>query len=75
MSSAAIRAIIFDIGRVLVRIDLRRAQLGLAQGLSLTPEELWSAIEKDPRWRDWQEGRISPHGWHLHLLPRMLRYG
>ena len=71
MSSAAIRAIIFDIGRVLVRIDLRRAQLGLAQGLSLTPEELWSAIEKDPRWRDWQEGRISPHDWHLHLSQRL----
>jgi len=70
MSSAAIRAIIFDIGRVLVRIDLRRAQLGLAQGLSLTPEELWAAIEKDPRWPDWQEGRISPHDWHLHLCQR-----
>jgi putative hydrolase of the HAD superfamily len=66
-----LRAIIFDIGRVLVRIDLRRAQLGLAQGLSLTPEELWSAIEKDPRWRDWQEGRISPHDWHLHLCQRL----
>jgi len=71
MPAAAIRAIIFDIGRVLVRIDLRRAQLGLAQGLSLTPEELWSAIEKDPRWRDWQEGRISPHDWHLHLSQRL----
>ena len=66
-----LRAIIFDIGRVLVRIDLRRAQLSLAQGLSLTPEELWSAIEKDPRWRDWQEGRISPHDWHLHLSQRL----
>jgi putative hydrolase of the HAD superfamily len=71
MSSASIRAIIFDIGRVLVRIDLRRAQVGLAQGLSLTPEELWSAIEKDPRWPDWQEGRISPHDWHLRLCQRL----
>ena len=66
-----LRAIIFDIGRVLVRIDLRRAQIGLAQGLSLTPEELWSAIEKDPRWPDWQEGRISPHDWHLRLCQRL----
>lgn len=69
--AAKLRAIIFDIGRVLVRIDLRRAQLGLAQGLSLTPEELWSAIEKDPRWPDWQEGRISPYDWHLHLCQRL----
>jgi len=66
-----LRAIIFDIGRVLVRIDLRRVQAGLAQGLSLTPKELWSAIGKDPRWTDWQEGRISPHDWHLHLCQRL----
>ena len=65
------RAIIFDIGRVLVRVDLHRAQAGLAQGLSLTPEELWSAIGKDPRWTDWQEGRISPRDWHLHLCQRL----
>lgn len=66
-----LRAIIFDIGRVLVRIDIRRVQSGLAQGLSLTPEELWSAIEKDPRWHDWQNGRIAPHDWHLHLCQRL----
>jgi HAD superfamily hydrolase (TIGR01509 family) len=66
-----IRAIIFDIGRVLVRIDIRRVQLGLAKGLSLTPEELWSAIEKDPNWRDWQEGRMSARDWHLHLSKRL----
>ena len=46
--SRKFRAIIFDIGRVLVSVDIRKAQLGLTQGLSLTPEELWSAIEKDP---------------------------
>ena len=28
------------------------------------------AIEKDPRWPDWQEGRISPRDWHLHLGKR-----
>jgi len=69
--AAKLRAIIFDIGRVLVRIDLRRAQVGLSQGISLSPEELWSAIDKDPRWPDWQEGRISPHDWHLHLCQRL----
>lgn len=66
-----VRAIIFDIGRVLVRVDIRRAQAGLAQGLSLSPEELWSAIEKDPRWPDWQEGRMSPRNWHLNLCQRL----
>ena len=65
-----IRAIIFDIGRVLIRVDIRRVQQALAEGLSLTPSELWSAIEKDPHWRDWQEGRMSPRDWHLNLAKR-----
>ena len=72
MSSAAkIRAIIFDIGRVLVRVDIAEAKTGLANGLPLSPEELWSAIENDPRWRDWQEGRLSPRDWHLNLSQRL----
>jgi HAD superfamily hydrolase (TIGR01509 family) len=71
MPSSTVRAIIFDIGRVLVRVDVRQAQLGLTKGLSLTPEELWSAIEKDPRWTDWQEGRISARDWHLNLCKRL----
>jgi glucose-1-phosphatase len=66
-----IRGIIFDIGRVLVQVDIRRAQEGLAQGLPLTPDELWSAIEKDPRWNDWQNGRISARDWHRNLSARL----
>jgi len=69
--NAKFRAIIFDIGRVLIRVDVSRAMDGLASGLSLTPQEAWSAIEKDPRWLDWQEGRISPRDWHLHLSKRL----
>ncbi|HET7106277.1 MAG TPA: HAD-IA family hydrolase [Candidatus Acidoferrum sp.] len=65
-----LRAVIFDIGRVLIRVDIQRVKSSLAQGLPFTPEELWSAIEKDPRWPDWQEGRMSPHDWHLHLSKR-----
>jgi len=65
------RAIIFDIGRVLIRVDISRAMDGLASGLSLSPQELWSVIEKDPRWLDWQEGRIPPRDWHVHLTKRL----
>jgi glucose-1-phosphatase len=68
--SPKLRAIIFDIGRVLIRVDVARATSGLAEGLSLSPEEVWSALEKDPRWKDWQEGRISPRDWHLHVSKR-----
>jgi len=65
------RAIIFDIGRVLIRVDMSRAMGGLASGLALTHQEVMSAIEKDPRWPDWQGGRISPRDWHLHLTKRL----
>lgn len=70
MAAGKFRAVIFDIGRVLIRIDVARAMKGMAKGLSLSPEELWSAIEKDPRWKDWQEGRISARDWHLHIQRR-----
>jgi glucose-1-phosphatase len=71
MGGSLLRAVIFDIGRVLVRVDVARAMQGLAKGIDLSPGEIWSAIEKDPRWRDWQEGRISPRDWHLHLTRKL----
>ncbi len=43
---AKLRAVIFDIGRVLVRVDIQGVKSALAQGLPLSPEELWSAIEE-----------------------------
>jgi glucose-1-phosphatase len=71
MSRAPLRAVIFDIGRVLVKVDVPRAVAGLSHGISLTPDELWSAITTDPRWNDWQEGRIQPHDWHLHITRKL----
>lgn len=71
MAPGKIRAIIFDIGRVLVRVDIGRAMAALGSGFSMSPAELWAAIEKDPRWPDWQEGRMSPRDWHLHLSRRL----
>lgn len=71
MATGKLKAIIFDIGRVLIRVDVARAMQGLATGSALSPAELWSAIEKDPRWPDWQEGRIGAHDWHLHLARRV----
>jgi len=71
MPSQRLRAVIFDIGRVLVGVDVSRAMSSLAAGLSLSPVELWNALEKDPRWPDWQEGRISPRDWYLHVTRRL----
>lgn len=63
--------IIFDIGRVLIRVDLQRALEGLSEGIPLSPQEVWSAIQNDPRWLDWQQGRISARDWHLQLTNRL----
>jgi putative hydrolase of the HAD superfamily len=71
VSSPKPRAIIFDIGRVLIRVNVAKAMTGLADGVPLSPEEIWSALEKDPRWKDWQEGRMSPQDWHLHVSRRL----
>jgi HAD superfamily hydrolase (TIGR01509 family) len=68
---AKFRAIIFDIGRVLVSLDVSRAMAGLVVDMTLSPADIWSAITNDPRWPDWQEGRISPRDWHLHLRKRL----
>jgi glucose-1-phosphatase len=66
-----IRAIIFDIGRVLVRLDIAGAMGGLAGRISLSPQETWTAIEHDPSWRDWQEGRMTARDWQLHISRRL----
>jgi glucose-1-phosphatase len=71
MAAGKIRAIIFDIGRVLVRIDVHRALAGLAEKVALTPEELWLALEKHPSWLDWQEGRITPRDFYLSVTKRL----
>jgi glucose-1-phosphatase len=68
---AKIRALIFDIGRVLIRVDVARAMNSLGTGLNLTPAELWAAIEKDPSWKDWQAGLISPRDYHQRLTKRL----
>jgi putative hydrolase of the HAD superfamily len=71
MPPQKIRAIISDIGRVIVGVDVSRSVQGLATGISLSPKEIWSAIEKDPRWPDLQEGRITARDWHLHIVRRL----
>ncbi len=71
MRNPKIRAIIFDIGRVLIRIDVARAMQGLTNEISISPAQLWTALEKDPRWMDLQEGRMPPREWHAHISKRL----
>jgi HAD superfamily hydrolase (TIGR01509 family) len=71
MPAQKIRAIISDIGRVIVGVDVSRAMQGLSSGIALSPKEIWSAIQRDPRFPDLQDGRISARDWHLHIVRRL----
>jgi FMN phosphatase YigB (HAD superfamily) len=74
------KAVIFDIGRVIVRLEPERALEPLMTGQMMnglagsgrSGAELWAAVQRDSRWNDWQEGRMSAPEWHEHLT-RQLR--
>jgi FMN phosphatase YigB (HAD superfamily) len=68
-SVAPPRAVIFDIGRVIVRVNLGRA-LAVAGGAGSSPERIWSAIQADPLWNDWELGKVEPRAWHRHLAQK-----
>ncbi len=74
------KAVIFDIGRVIVRLNLRAAFASFVPAVSatngsaaqrLSPEQIWMAIQSDSRWRDWQEGRLTAEQWHEHITRRL----
>jgi glucose-1-phosphatase len=64
------KAAIFDIGGVIVRVSVDRTT-GMAAGLGRSPKELWRTIESDPRFCDWQEGKIDPREWHRYVTQKL----
>jgi HAD superfamily hydrolase (TIGR01509 family) len=65
------RAVIFDIGRVIIGVDMTRSigALGKHQGLSHL--KVLRAMEADAHWPDWQQGRMAPRDWHAHLSKKL----
>ena len=64
------RAVIFDIGRVIIHVDFARAFEVLGKGAGHSDLQVMRALETDPRWPDWQEGRITPRDWYEHLTQK-----
>jgi FMN phosphatase YigB (HAD superfamily) len=64
------RAVLFDIGRVIIRIDLSRAFAALGRRDGLRHLQVLRELEADPRWPDWQEGRMAPREWHARLAEK-----
>jgi FMN phosphatase YigB (HAD superfamily) len=69
-NESEMRAIIFDIGRVIVALDPRRAIDAIGAGSTLAPDKLWATVQDDPLWMGWQEGRVTPHEWYENLIAR-----
>ena len=77
LSNLQKKAVIFDIGGVIVRLNLKqafapfRSHSSGSTGESIThqhsAEEIWRLIQSDSRWADWQEGRMKPHEWYEHI--------
>jgi FMN phosphatase YigB (HAD superfamily) len=65
-----IKAIIFDIGSVIIRLDPARAIKAIGAGSKLSPDKVWTAVPQDPMWQDWQEGRVKPNDWYENVIAR-----
>ena len=64
------RAIIFDIGRVIIHVNLQCSFEDFGKRDGLSAEQVWTALLNDERWNDWQEGRMTPQDWHKHLVEK-----
>jgi glucose-1-phosphatase len=65
------RAVIFDIGRVIIRVDLSRSMGTLGHRDGLTHMQVLRDLEADKHWRNWQEGRMAPRDWYAHLAKKL----
>lgn len=62
---------IFDIGRVIIRVDMSRSIAALGKCKGLSHMQVLRELETDPHWPDWQEGRMMPRDWHAHLSKKL----
>lgn len=65
------RAVIFDIGRVIIRVNLSRSMEALGRGDGLSHLQILRELEEDSHWPDWQEGRMAAREWHAHLVKKL----
>ena len=74
--ATAIESIIFDLGRVIVKLEPLRAVAAIGRSshalssASPSPEKMWAAIQSDPLWPEWQEGHLTPQAWYENLIAR-----
>jgi FMN phosphatase YigB (HAD superfamily) len=67
MPNRDVRAILFDIGQVIVPVYPRRAAEVLARNARLAADEILAAVRSHPLLAEFQLGRISPERWYEEL--------
>ncbi len=65
------RAVIFDIGRVIIGVDMSRSIAALGKREGLSHMQVLRELETDSHWPDWQHGRMTPRDWHAHLSKKL----
>jgi len=65
------RAVIFDVGRVIIRVDMSHSVAALGKRKGLSHMQVLRELEADPHWPDWQEGRMKPQDWYAHLSKKL----
>jgi putative hydrolase of the HAD superfamily len=71
LPSPSIRAIVFDIGGVIVRVEAEPVLEALAASANKPLPVVRQAIQSDPKLPDFQEGRLTPWQWHQHLVQEL----
>jgi glucose-1-phosphatase len=64
------RAVIFDIGGVIVRVTVSRALGAIRREAEVSAEQIWSAIQADSLWGDWETGKLDAREWYRHLAKK-----
>ena len=64
------QAIIFDVGRVIINVNIALSFETYGQRDHLSAENVWQVLQADQRWDDWQEGRMLPRDFHQHICKK-----
>jgi hypothetical protein len=67
MAEVRFKALLFDVGQVIVRVTPLRPVRTLARYASCSPEQVLVVLETNPWARGFQEGRVSQREWHQHV--------
>lgn len=67
MADVRFKALLFDVGQVIVGVTPLRPVRTLARRASCSQERVLAVFERNPWARGFQEGRVSPHEWHQHV--------